>query len=769
LADYWERWANTSGNAGHKPSAAVRRRLLAACESQPEKLPRLLSLFHDDAETAERVKKLYDATQDSAALDEGWRESVRAWLKFNSKYFIGELLAQARKVRDKGGHVENQDALAALAKVDPEMAGPMLKALAVGGQPRTAAASLALLYSNARAAKDSAEEETYRARLLAVATDRDAPAHARDTAVEVLTLTGWPGRDDWYLSLFEDATLRRLDDGGTRYSPLTYLCAREHEKWIPVMSRMVEGKNQTVRDAAAECLIVFQNREARRDALLPLLPWLSNPDWAKDDGDDRLRLIQSMDFIDVPESVPGLIWVVGHDESEYNRSYAAESLAKYKDPRAVPVLKKTLAVEKDEGHRARIIEGLLACGGIPEAEQMAALETYAAKLITPEGRADVERYRSYGDAPLPLPVSIGGYLARQKEAPDSLVLTMLARAEALRKVNPTLARAMFGVAEGWQARQVALDMLRRVRAGTADAATIANALDRRDKLRESVLAELQVLASGSGAPQGVAAIILADDALAQGIMASTDEPAQLALLACARLTQTPLPVEQVGPLLRSKNPELQLAAERYLLAEDGEEARSLLWARHPGEAFVTGWRENVPLIGGSDFSAMDGVEQKLRAELYEKEDAPLEVFALFGNDGRPLHVLRVYPGSAVYTHYEDAARYRKRAVTAGKLGRFKNFVTTNNLLDLGPQIGPCHYDCWVTEFLSLRREGGRRVFSHRGAGAWATLLANFELLGREGAKIHYRLEDENKGTREGRWWAGRRQAELRQVPLRRLR
>jgi hypothetical protein len=300
-----------------------------------------------------------------------------------------------------------------------------------------------------------------------------------------------------------------------------------------------------------------------------------------------------------------------------------------------------------------------------------------------------------------------------------------------------------------------------------DATQGSSALD--EGWREGVLAELQVLAAGSGAPQGVAAIILADDALAQGIMASNDEPAQLALLACARLTRTPLPVEQVGALLRSKNPELQLAAERYLLAEDGEEARSLLWARHPGEAFITGWRENVPLIGGSDFSAMDGVEQKLRAELYEEEDAPLEVFALFGNGGRPLHVLRVYPGSAVYTHYEDATRYRERAVTVGELGRFKNFVTTNNLLDLGPQIGPCHYDCWVTEFLSLRREGGRRVFSHRGAGAWATLLANFELLGREGAKIHYRLEGENKGTREGRWWAGRRQVELRQVPLRRLR
>lgn len=744
LIDYWSRWANTSGREGRKPSDAVRKRLLAGSESDPEILPHLLPLIPDTPEAAERVKKLYDASQGSTTLDDDWRKSVREWLKFNSKYFLDELLAMVRKVRDKDGSVENDEALSALAKVDPDTAEPMLQALSGGGQPRTAAVALALLYGNARAAKDATAEEKYRARLQMVAADHNAPAHARDTAIETLTLTEWPGRDEWYLSLFEDETLLGMSDGSFGFSPLTYLFARDPEKWIPVMTRLVEGKNQKLRDAAANCLIVFQNHEARKDALRPLLPWLANPDWAKQKWDHRLRLIQSMDFIDLPESVPGLIWVVENDKSEYNRSYAAESLAKYKDPRAVPALKKALAEEKDESHRARIIQGLLACGGMPEAEQVAALEAYAAKLVSPEDRADVERYRSYGDNPLPLTVSVGQYIARQKDAPDTLVRAVLDQAESLRSKTPSQARILLGIAQGWQAKQVDLDMVQRIGTGTADAATIANALARRAKLRESVGPELRSLTALGGSAQGVAAVLLADEALALTILSSSDERAQLTLLACARLTQTALPVAQVGALLRSKNADLSLASERYLLAEDSREAQQLLWEHHPQKAFITGWRENIQFIGGDNFSAMERAEEKLRAELFRTEDAPLEVFALLGNNEQPLRVLRVYPKRAVYTHYEDASRYRERVISSEELSYFKSFVTTNSLRELGPQFGPCHHDCWVSEFLSLNRQAGRRVFSHQGFGGWDTLLANFDLLGHD-SKVHYRLEDEIKG------------------------
>jgi hypothetical protein len=742
LVDYWERWAGTPSREMRKPSAAVRERLLAACEAKPEMLSRLLPLLSDTTDAADRIKKLYDAAQGDARFDEEWRKSVKEWLQVNSKYFLSDLLALSQKAKDKEGYVDKEGALKALAKVDWESAAPLLQSMSDGSQPRTAAFALALLYRHALKGKDSSSEEKYRALLQAIATDRNAPARARDTAIEELSLSEWPGRDEWYLSLFSDQTLLEPTDGHYLFSPLTTLFDRDPDKWIPVMAKLVESKDRAVQQNAASCLVRYATDHPRREAILPVLRWLSDPDWLDINGTQRAWFMQTMDELEMPESVPGLIWIVENEEG--NRQWAARTLAHYKDPRAIPALKKALAQEKNEGSRQYLIQGLLASGGVTATEQLAALEAYASKLTTAEGSEEVGRYRSYGDDPLPLPVSIGRYLAQQKEAPDNLVRGVLERAERSQEKNPSLARALLSVAQGWQARQVDLDMLRRINAGTADTTTIANALERRAKLRQSLEPELQSLVSAGGTAQGVVAVLLADESLAQTILASSDEHAQLALLACARLVQMPLPVQQVDALLKSKNTTLSLAAERYLLAEDSREARAMLLEHHPQQAFITGWRENIQLIGGSDFSAMGRAEEKLRGELFKKTDAPSQIIALLGNDERPLRVLRIYPNMAVYTHNEDASRYRERVITTQELASFKNFVTTNNLTELGPQIGPCHHDCWVSEFLSLTRQGGRRVFSHQGFGGWITLLANFDLLGR-GAKVHYRLEDKIKG------------------------
>jgi len=197
--------------------------------------------------------------------------------------------------------------------------------------------------------------------------------------------------------------------------------------------------------------------------------------------------------------------------------------------------------------------------------------------------------------------------------------------------------------------------------------------------------------------------------------------------------------------MKSDNRLLALAAERYLLANDTEEARQLLWGRHPSEAFVTGWRENIQLIAGSNFDGMANVETKLRAELF-RDNPPSEIFALVANDEHYSRVLRVYPDRAVYSYYEDPARYSERVISKAELATFRKFVTTNNLFDLGPQFSSCHHDCWSSELLWLTRGRGRRVFSHQGVGGWITVIANFDLLGHgDGAKVHYYLEDTIKG------------------------
>jgi hypothetical protein len=582
--------------------------------------------------------------------------------------------------------------------------------------------------------------------LQAIATDRNAFAYSRNAAIEVLSLTEWSSRDDWYLSLFQDETLVSLHDHNHLFSPLTTLFLKNPDKWIPVMSKLVESKDRTIRSGAASCLIMFQNQSARADALKPLLPWLSNPDWVELRSMERLRLIQSMSEVDLPESVPGLIWAVDNSDSDsdYDRAYAAEALAKYKDPRAVPALKKALGITNDQRERQLILTGLLACGGLSETEQVDALEAFAAKIVTAEGREQLDRYSSYGAEPLPLQVSIGLFLSLITDAPETLVRAVLIRAETLKKSNPALAQALMEVTHQWRGTQVELDLIQRIASGNPDVSTIVTALERRSKLRESVLSELQGLTGAPELAPGIAAVLLDDASIAQSVLSSGSESAQIALLACARLVQMPLPVDVVGTLLRRKNPLLVRAAESYLLAEDSNEARDLLWAHHPNAAFVTGWRENSPILE-SDFAVLDKLEEMFRAELF-KDNAPIETIGLIADHLQYGRVLRVYPERAVYTHYENPTRYKERTITKEEPSAFRQFITTSNLGNRGPQFSQCHYDCWTSEFLMLNREKGRRAFARGGFRTWEELLQKLDALGTgEGAKTHYNFENEIKG------------------------
>lgn len=743
LLGYWGRRISNVSRFGLQPSPKVRERVLDAFEAAPENLSHIMSLLPETEEAAERVKKIYDAAINTAQFDETWQENVRQWLKFNSTYFLSDLQALARKVKEKDGYIDNEDALTSLARVDWSSAEPLLQTLAEGGQTRLSTLALALSYRHALKAKEESAEEKYRARLQAIAADPNFRSDARNTAIQELSLSEWSGRDEWYLSLFADETLLQPSDLNIGFTPLTVLFDSDPDKWIPVMIKLVESKNRAIQQAAASCLVHYAVERPRRDAILPVLRWLSDPDWLNINNIYRTFFIQKMAAFDIPESVPGLIWIVENDKD--NGQWAAQTLARYKDPRAVPALKRALEQASYEDFRHMILEGLIASGGIPEAEQIAGLEAYADKLTTSEGRAEVERYRSLGDEALPMPVSIGKYLAGQTNAPEGLVPALLLRVEDLQKKRPELARTLLEIAQKWQGRQIELDMLRRIASGTADAQMIANLLERRDKLRASLNAELQSMVATGGAARGVAAVLLNDEPLAQSVLGSDDTVAQVMLLGCARLVQMPLPVSQVGALFQSKNPNVALAAERYLLAEDSREARGLLWARHENEAFITGWRENIPLIGGDNFEAMGKAEEKLRAELFT-DSAPLEIISILRDTQQPYHIVRVYVDKAVYTHNEDDARYRVRVITKEELAQLKNFIKTSKLTDSGPQINYCHHDCVVSEFLSLTKRSGRRVFSHQSVSGWQELLSHFELMGKgEGAQIHYHLEKEIKG------------------------
>ena len=753
LVDYWDRWAENYST--EQPSEAVKKRLLEACVSDPQLFGRFLSFLPDADSTPAKVKNAYDKAIADRLFDQDWHEKVKKWLVFNSTYFLDELLALAQRAKDndKDGDVDREDAITALANVSWTNAVPLLRGLMTTGQPRSTALALSLFYEHAIKEKDTGAEERYRRDLQTIASNRAQPGYARNLAVESLSLSEWSGRDEWYLSLFQDETLLESTDSEYSSSPLSTLFDSEPEKWIPIMTRLIESKDINVKTAAAVCLLGVDDGEIAKNALTPLLPWLTTPTWANDSSNYRMRLVQRLESVKIPESVPGLISLIETEPTEadsvYTRGFAAISLASYQDPRAVPVLKKALAKERDESQRFRLMKALLSTKGLAEEEQLKALEEYAGKLSTPEGRVDVTRYRTPQDEPLSLALTIGKYLGQNRETPsESLVKAVLGRAEELKTENPAVADVLVEIAQQWQGHEVELDILRRIANGSADSTAIMEAIRRRETMQQGLRTELEGLAAVAGAAQGVGAVLLDDPGLAQGVLNAENVPAKIALLACARLTQTALPVEMVGPFLRHEDSVLSLAAEGYLLAEDSKEAQNLLWQRHPNEAFVTGWRENIyysaPGVPGG-FPGFVRNEEKLRAELL-KENGPTEILALISNQENEGLFLRIHSDKAIYLEQEDDARYKERTVSNAEVLAFKDFLTSSGIPDRGPALDYCHHGCPTNELLLLTKEKGRRVFFQ---GGWQTLQLLNERFGKlgegEGAKIHYKLAQEIKG------------------------
>jgi len=749
LIGYWA--DDSSRRDGRTPSPVVSKRLLESVEKNPAALTSLLNLLPKGADTHDRLKKLLDHEERSPQFNADWKKRVREWLMTHSGYFRGELEQAAKEAKDEDGWVRGKDKIEALANLDWPRAEPLLKKLAAGDQPRAAAFALSLLYKYAVKSNDAREEEALRTRLKSIVADRQAKGHARDTACDALTTTEWNGRDEWYLSLFSDATLREIDDGSTLFSPLTTPVATDPDKWIPAITKLVGDKNRAIHDAAVSCLIIFNLGEARGDALRPLLPWLSDPKWSS--ARDRLRLIQSLEDLNMPESVPGLIRVVERDNDEYDRSYAAESLAAYRDPRAIPALKKALAKEKIEHHRRRIINAIVACGGLTDAEAISALEAYAAQIATPQGRQQFENYvYDLGDkTTIPAEISVGYFLSRSGAPSEEFAAKLLSRAQTLQESKPKVAVALLDIAHSWSGKTADQDIIKRIAESRADAKSILSALQRRETLRQTAGERLRDLAKMKGAARGVALALLGDQAGESETLEGSDKEAQLALLACARLAREPLPVAIVGKLLKNDDRNLALAAESYLESEDSAEARKLVLALHPGEALILGARQGFD-PGHHTFGQFDNLENQLRDEV-RKPDGDDEIFALlsagyWGDAGQI--VIRVRQGKAELFTYKDRSRLWRRALGADELKSLRAFIAENRVDDLAP-LNTLVFDGMQYEYAHLTRDGGRRVFmnnpgtANTGGSVYDLLVERFrEIVKREKLEVHYRLSERVK-------------------------
>src|SRR5262249_12080743 len=259
-----------------------------------------------------------------------------------------DLIAAAR------GEIANatppEESLRSLARLDWEAARPIVEALASAGNVPMTTIALSLLYERAQAVGDSAQIEKYRALLKAIVANSRSPQDARRTALLSLVSADWNGQGDWVVSLFADPTLSGLkeeaDEGAgeskgkseeasekaasevyVEKAPniLSSLLSAYPERWLPVINNLVGHNQRTVHQSAVRCLAERLNpgsadNKSKIEIAQKLAPWLTDPNWA--DADGRSGFIQSLAYVQAPELLSGLLWVLEHDEVQSNRAAA---------------------------------------------------------------------------------------------------------------------------------------------------------------------------------------------------------------------------------------------------------------------------------------------------------------------------------------------------------------------------------------------------------------------------------------------------------------
>src|SRR5690349_7397438 len=204
-------------------------------------------------EVTDVVKHIYDDLTPEARANSN-SHALRQWLTYNSTYFRDDLLRAARRVKDESDYVsnENQSALLSLARLDWDSALPVVQRLeADTSQPYSQTLAKWVRYRHALDQGDLTAVDDMRSQLQRIVEDRTAPWAQRDLAMDSLVSGGpWAGRDDWYMSLFQDETLLQIQEHG--YTGMTtLLSATEPGAWTDRMLKLLESDNATVRTVAA--------------------------------------------------------------------------------------------------------------------------------------------------------------------------------------------------------------------------------------------------------------------------------------------------------------------------------------------------------------------------------------------------------------------------------------------------------------------------------------------------------------------------------------
>jgi hypothetical protein len=712
LACYWQT-DSSSDRASGEPSATVRERLLTYCEEHPENFESLAGRFSASQDgVVPRIRKLHDRLAIAAAGDEEAQATLiklRHWLMAEAGLFREELKAEAERYFTAPDDTTLQAAYEALQKLEPSAASALLLRQAAAENPLARTTSLLWLHTM----KD-APTGLWREELQKIVTRREVAAVIRARALKGLGETEWPGKTEWVMSLFDDAGLGVAQkDKYNKEEPLALLVKSAPDLWVPKIVPLVGSPDRVVHDNAVRCLIQFE----QADALRPLLPWLSNPKWAlMEEPDRRKDLIYALRNVNLPESVPGLLWALDHD-SEYTLMAAVSALVHYRAVQGVPQLRKAVEREPSLNHRRSLAKDLLDLGGVPLEEQVEAVVQYSLITVTKDGREALQdewMSPSFDTsksvvAPDQRLLVTTGWVIEEEELYHSDALTELLarRVEDLRqKRKMDLAEALESRISLWFTPAGAHLLAARLRAGRISADWLWQVFSS----RSAPLAELEGAQDLPPNTAAVVAVLLKDTARMRQILAEGGVEAQAMLLACARLQRTPLPLDKVMPLLKSKHILCARGAERYLEAEDSAQARAILLRRFKGEARILGARMSHD-PGHFSYGNLGEIQDLLRKQVLAAR-GPLEIHALlsagyWGDVGQVW--VEVEGEKAMLVNDQGGGRFRTRSLAASELAELRSYLSKNRVDDLPPLTLPVD-DGIQYEYVHLTAEGGRRVF-----------------------------------------------------------
>lgn len=816
LFEYWRNQSETYQRLRYMPEPSARSlgRIKKEIERDHKRLLEFLNLFIKEKDGADFVKDIYDSEGTTGVFDKDQRSVIKSWLTYNSSFFTSDLLRGAQQVSDADNYVTNQEDLLALAKFDFDKAKPLIDRLLADNSSRV---SMALakwaLYRHALETESLGDIERFRDELKAIVEDKNNPDGMRDIAMDALSSEKeWSGRDEWYFGLMEDPTLV----GMQRFTGLTTLpLMSPDEKYIEKMIELLKSSNPVVRGAAIRNL-TLRIDTGNIEIVRALLPWLEDPKWAVDSGNVREQLLYKLAEIEMPEAVPGLIQMLSErvhrpgmasntaanvnrpagnvrmansatnsasfsvaDEyiAPVLRGAAVRALAKQKDGRAVPALRRILP-EGEDYEKSQVIGAILACGGFTISEQMDALES-AAKGVREEmdteesiaangniSNADPANY-NFNAAPranrpftaAEIKAQLAIQLLASNEISNELAGALVNRIEGLDKTNPRLSAAFRKMALRWQNSVINALMLRDVKNDIANVDTVVRLLSQRKALRENQTAEVVDAGNGSPSGKGIAACILDEEASYASVFDSESTAAKTAMYACARMIRAVLPINKAAEDLKSADKRLATAAELYLESEDSAQARALVLARHPNEARITGassafyvdgaaesYSEYLYLLyasvgdnslyngwGGGEITEIKATEKRLQDEVKKTP----ELLGVYYYD---VNYIRIYSDRVIFSWDEDENRYRERALTEYEFNELKTYLTDNDVDSLKPFLGCGGEYCISKELLMLGKNGGRRVFvSGEGYDFFVGLDKYFARLKEQQAAVKYAM------------------------------